>query len=95
MKIDNEPPPYQNVGSKLKIKESSLKSFIVDLISQCKINYSEIHSLQELISAHNHYVTYVISLLNFTSGHRAVNDPFHDSACFFPQYQAFIITVKV
>ena len=91
-----ENTPYQYVGSKLKIKKAILLNYITDLKEQCPvINSKTQYTLSEIILAHNNYATYVVSMLNFITGHRAVTDPFHDSSCFFLQHESFIITDKV
>lgn len=88
--------PHRLVDSRLKIKESSLQAFVADLVHQCSHIENRVNrTIEEIIIAHNQYVTYIVSMLNFVSGHRAVTDPYHDSSCFFPEHKAFIITDKV
>jgi hypothetical protein len=58
-----------------------------------KLNDSS--GLDDIREAHNAYTTYVVTLLLFSTGHRAVNDPFHDPDVFLTQLNGVLITDKV
>jgi len=80
------------VGSQLALKISELRKISenirleVDLLSKCNPNY--------LYKYHNKYVTYCIFLLNYSTGHRAVVDPYYSLALFDLGSQTVIIEDK-
>lgn len=58
-------------GSKLQVKDKVITMFFSHLESKLSNN-------PNLIDFHNRYTLYVLYLLNFSTGHRPVNDPFED-----------------
>lgn len=68
--IPNEPFDTQTIGSKFPIKSDIVGLFINDLRN--KINATQGKSIDAF---HNAYTTYIISMLGFATGYRAVCDP--------------------
>ena len=83
------------LGSLLTIRSSIIINFVNELKARCDATLGGRRNLSKIITAHNHYVTYTLMLLFFSSGHRSVNDPFCDPHCFIEDLKAVLITDKV
>ena|GEM_PF-3195193 len=83
------------VGSKLAVSISLMQQTVAKLHTNCQALFTGRRDIDKIIAAHNAYTHYVVMCLLFSTGHRAVNDPSHDPACFFPERHAVIITDKV
>lgn len=81
------------VGSRLAPQESHIKEFIRKLQLDCaKSASADGNSLSE---SHNSQALYTLQMLNFTSAHRAVSDPFFDLSCFDLTEKTLLIEEKV
>lgn len=62
----------KTIGSKFPLQSETVRLFVKYLKS--KINIAKRH---DFVSYHNAYTTYIISMLGFATGYRAVCDPIH------------------
>lgn len=72
-----------------------MQQTVAKLHANCQALLTGRSDIDKIIAAHNAFTHYVVMCLLFSTGHRAVNDPFHDPACFFPERHAVIITDKI
>lgn len=83
------------VGSKLAISIASMQEIIGQMQLRCEPYLKGARNPERVREAHNRYTSYVVMLLLFSTGHRAVNDPFHDPNVFLLDHNALLITDKV
>jgi hypothetical protein len=82
-------------GSQLAPEPLVLNAYVKALADHTKSNLSRITGLPSLVKAHNAYVIYTLRLLQFSTGHREVNDPFERRSNFLLDDGLVIITDKV
>lgn len=83
------------IGSALSISPETYKGFVSELQNRCEELLRGTRTLERIIEAHNLYTAYIVLLLQFSSGHRAVNDPFSDPDGIVLNGNAALITDKV
>lgn len=85
----------EQIGSALSIPIENIRMLTSELKQRCLASLKGSRNLNKIIQAHNDFATYTVMMLMFTTGHRAVNDPFYSSDTFLPEINAVIITDKI
>lgn len=90
VKVLEDPSWTGNVGSKLGLDSTLLKDYIKSLKERIR---SEKRT-GEIVAIHNAYTTYIVKLLQFATGYRAVGSPLSDIAEVNEEFRLILIRDK-